>query len=244
MFSPTFHISGPCRDTRIYNNLIYIAEKPNPSIDRTLLQMDNWGGPWPEETKFWNNIFVTEDRTTYDNGKATGTEFKNNLYFGRHENRPADPMAIVADPRFVGAEKMATGRETLSRFGLASDSPCIGKGIVVPDFGGKDFFGRASRTIGRHRSGRSSILHHAIKSIIEPRSTFFVRGIHEEHSGTRMAVCSFVPRRLNQWRGSSMPASRDQVDGVATSSSRIRKTMARTESISTIGTTMAIWISS
>ena len=143
MFSPTFHISGPCRDTQIYNNLIYITKKPNPSIDRTLLQMDNWGGPWPEDTKFWNNIFVTEDRTTYDNGKATGTEFKNNLYFGRHENRPADPMAIVADPRFVGAEKMATGRETLSRFGLASDSPCIGKGIVVPDFGGRDFFGRA-----------------------------------------------------------------------------------------------------
>ena len=52
-------------------------------------------------------------------------------------------MAIIADPRFVGGTKMATGRETLSRFGLASDSPCIGKGIVVPDFGGRDFFGRA-----------------------------------------------------------------------------------------------------
>ena len=56
MFSPTFHISGPCRDTQIYNNLIYITKKPNANIDRTLLQMDNWGGPWPEDTKFWNNI--------------------------------------------------------------------------------------------------------------------------------------------------------------------------------------------
>jgi hypothetical protein len=50
-------------------------------------------------------------------------------------------MAIVADPRFVGARKMAPGREILRRFGLASDSPCIGKGIVVKDNGGKDFFG-------------------------------------------------------------------------------------------------------
>jgi hypothetical protein len=32
-------------------------------------------------------------------------------------------------------------RYTLSRFGLASDSPCIGAGTVVNDNGGRDFFG-------------------------------------------------------------------------------------------------------
>jgi hypothetical protein len=32
-------------------------------------------------------------------------------------------------------------RYTLSRFGLASDFPCIGAGTVVNDNGGRDFFG-------------------------------------------------------------------------------------------------------
>lgn len=146
MFSPTFHISGPCRDTQIYNNLIHIPKKPNREIDRTLLKMDNWGGPWPENTAFWNNIFYTEEQTSYDDGEASGTVFDSNLYFGTHENRPKDRRAILADPRFVGAEAVAPGREGLKRFRLSSDSPCVGKGRRVPDAGDQDFTGQSLPT--------------------------------------------------------------------------------------------------
>jgi hypothetical protein len=141
VFSPTFHISGPCRDTRIYNNLVYINEKPAAQMDRTLVEMDNWGGPWPEDTVFWNNIFYTEEWTSYENGKATGTKFERNLYFGEHRNRPERANAILADPKFIGSEPGATGRDSLKRFRLAPDSPCLGGGRVVTGSGNVDFFG-------------------------------------------------------------------------------------------------------
>ncbi len=140
MFSPTFHISGPCRDTQIYNNLIYITKKPDPEIDRTLLEMDNWGGPWPENTTFWNNIFYAEEQTSYEYGKATGTVFDSNLYFGTHQNRPEDRRAILGDPLFVGFPRDAQGRDGLRRFRLTADSPCIGSGRRVPGAAGMDFF--------------------------------------------------------------------------------------------------------
>ncbi len=142
MFSPTFHISGPCRDTQIYNNLIHIAKKPASNIDRTILQMDNWGGPWPENTAFWNNIFYAEEPTSYDDGEATGTVFDSNLYFHTHQNRPQDRRAIMEAPRFVGLEPLTRGAEKLKQFRLSPESPCIGRGKVVPGSGGVDFFGR------------------------------------------------------------------------------------------------------
>lgn len=143
MFSPTLHISGPCRDTQIYNNLIYITKKPDPEIDRTLLKMDNWGGPWPKNTAFWNNIFYTEEETSYEYGEATGTVFDCNLYFGTHRNRPEDPHAILSDPQFVAVEVPAPGREGLARFRLKPTSPGIGKGRTVADSGDLDFDGRS-----------------------------------------------------------------------------------------------------
>ena len=81
-FSPTFHISGPVQDTHIYNNVIYINRKPMGRVDRTLLKMDNWGGPWPVDTRFTNNIFYNQEWTEYDYGKAVGTIFDNNVYYG------------------------------------------------------------------------------------------------------------------------------------------------------------------
>ncbi|MCK5372405.1 MAG: right-handed parallel beta-helix repeat-containing protein, partial [Cyclobacteriaceae bacterium] len=59
-FSPNMHISGPVKGTKIYNNLIFIPEKENEDIGRTIVEMDNWGGPWPEDTWFANNIFYVD----------------------------------------------------------------------------------------------------------------------------------------------------------------------------------------
>ena len=140
MFSPTFHISGPCLDTKIYNNLIYIPKKPNQRIDRTLLKMDNWGGPWPSQTLFANNIFYTEEQTSYDLGKANHTVFQNNLYFGAHQHRPDDPQAILADPCFLDRGDLPG-----QRFQLLPTSPCIGTGRILPDRGDFDYAGTRLR---------------------------------------------------------------------------------------------------
>lgn len=140
-FSPTFHISGPCKDTKIYNNTIYVNRKPNDTIDTTLLRMDNWGGPWPENTWFANNIFFAEDSLDYFYGNAINTVFKNNLYFGTHDDAPEDARAVRAGPRFLSPGEVPDGRGSLLGYMLKANSPCTGAGLPIPDNGGRDFWG-------------------------------------------------------------------------------------------------------
>ncbi|MCP4455449.1 MAG: right-handed parallel beta-helix repeat-containing protein [Planctomycetes bacterium] len=140
-FSPSFHISGPCLDTKIYNNIIHVNRKPDQKTDTTLIKMDNWGGPWPENTVFTNNIFYAEERVSYAYGKARDTVFSNNLYFGRHDNAPKDPCAVREDPRFVDSGQSPNGIGSLAGYRLKPSSPCIGAAAPVVDHGARDFWG-------------------------------------------------------------------------------------------------------
>ena len=142
VFSPTFHISGPCKDTKIYNNVIYVPKKPSAKIDRTILKMDNWGGPWPVETWFANNIFYVEGEGRWLFGKARKTVFTHNAYWGRHVPAPQDASAVRADPRFVTPGRQGAGLAILKAYMLRAGSPCIGAATGVPDPGKQDFFGR------------------------------------------------------------------------------------------------------
>jgi hypothetical protein len=147
-FSPTFHISGPCEDTQIYHNTIYINRKPAGDVDQTLLKMDNWGGPWPVNTTFANNIFYCEDETTYDYGKAKNTLFEHNLYYGRHINGPNDSAALHDDPLFVDSTQTSSRDHALQGFRLKPGSPCIAAGIRIKDSGDRDLSG-ADLDVGR-----------------------------------------------------------------------------------------------
>jgi hypothetical protein len=140
-FSPTFHISGPVRGTKIYNNVIFVPAKPDPNIDRTMIKMDNWGGPWPEDTWFANNIFYVEGDTRYDWGGSKNHIFEYNIYYGNHVNGPEDGHAITADPLFVAPTSAAAGFETLKGFMLRSGSPAIRAGLPISNNGGRDLFG-------------------------------------------------------------------------------------------------------
>ncbi len=93
-FSPVIHITGPVKNTQIYNNTIIIKVKNKPEIDKTIVKMDNWGEKWPENTSFYNNYFyVTEDADAgFDFGAAIGTTFFNNVYVGKILNQPKDAI--------------------------------------------------------------------------------------------------------------------------------------------------------
>lgn len=64
-FSPTMHISGPVENTKIYNNIFIIPQKPALDIDKTIIEMDNWGGPWPIDTWLANNIFYVDNTADF-----------------------------------------------------------------------------------------------------------------------------------------------------------------------------------
>lgn len=88
-----------------------------------------------------NNIFYTEDWAKYDYGQARRTRFETNLYWGEHRNAPADPRAVWADPLFVELYISHPGVHRLFGPRLREGSPAINRGVVIPDNGGRDFFG-------------------------------------------------------------------------------------------------------
>lgn len=151
-----FHLSGPLKDTHIYNNTIFTG----PGLDVQTLLLSNWHG-WAENTRFTNNIFVAQGTARYGHeasraedgtfqiapgfGPATGTVFDANVFFGNHVNRPEDARAITADPLLAEPE-----------LAPKAGSPAIGSGVTIPGFGGKDYRGNS---VGR-RTGRGAIQFH------------------------------------------------------------------------------------
>ena len=126
----TFQITGPCRDTFLYNNTIVIEKAQNIYA----VQAGNWGGDWTENTRFTNNIFYAEGAAKFDFGGMRKTIFERNVFYGALENRPADPAALRGNPRFAHANE--SGPDSLR---LLPDSPCLHAGKIVPHNGGRDF---------------------------------------------------------------------------------------------------------
>ncbi len=150
VFSPLMHITGPVKDTKIYNNLIISPPKPPGDVDRTLVKMENWGGPWPENTLFANNIFDVSEETSWDEGKAAGTRFSSNLWNGPFVNLPGEAVGIQAPPRYAAPPPTApAGINNLEGYKLAAGSPAIDAGTLVENHGGRDFWGRPVPTGGR-----------------------------------------------------------------------------------------------
>ncbi|MCP3932695.1 MAG: right-handed parallel beta-helix repeat-containing protein [Bacteroidetes bacterium] len=78
-FSPIMHISGPVENTLLFSNIFIIPEKQKKEIDRTVVQMDNWGGPWPNKTFFYKNIFSLSELGEMKYGKDKATSAKQNI---------------------------------------------------------------------------------------------------------------------------------------------------------------------
>jgi len=77
-FSPIMHITGPAVGTDISNNLIVLEPMESPGRQRILIDMDNWGGPFPINSSISSNLFLSPDRAAFAFDGDTGTRFENN----------------------------------------------------------------------------------------------------------------------------------------------------------------------
>ena len=131
-----FHISGGGVDnTTIYNNVIYVG----PSQNLPLLLFGNWDG-WPNDTKFYNNIFYADGTATYNLGSSTNNVFENNVFYGNHTSPPFDPCGITSDPLLVSAGSGGSGLDSVDGYKLTASSPCITAGQTVAANGKFDYF--------------------------------------------------------------------------------------------------------
>jgi len=130
-----FHISG-ARNTKIHNNTIYVG----PQQDLPLLLFTEWNGGSASNTVFYNNIFYVDGRVTYHWGESRNTVFDNNVFWGNHHQPPADTCAITNRPALDKPGSAGDGLDSLNGYKLRDAGACL-LGRIVPDNGGRDFFG-------------------------------------------------------------------------------------------------------
>jgi hypothetical protein len=143
-------LSGPVKNTLIYNNTIYVAKGENVDV---VLHTD-WTG-WATDTYFYNNIFYVEGTARFSYGvsgnadgsyvtapgpgKSTNNIYDYNVYYGL----PAadDPHALISNPQMIDPGHAGDGRHTVSVYALRTSSPAINSGRRIEASGDKDFFG-------------------------------------------------------------------------------------------------------
>lgn len=132
----TFQISA-VEDTAIYNNTIYVRE----DMEVSPVFFHSWGG-WARDTRFSNNIFYYAGGSApWRFGESAGNVFRHNVFYGDHQDLPPDEHAITSDPMLVAPGSGRDGMDSLAGYQLRAGSPCLGAGAVIPDNGGRDFWG-------------------------------------------------------------------------------------------------------
>jgi hypothetical protein len=93
----TFNITGPCQNTLICNNVLYVGKKQVVNA----ISSGNWGNAWPDDTRFINNLFYVDlgGSARFDLGGMTKVVFDHNFFWGHFKNRPADVHAVTMSPR-------------------------------------------------------------------------------------------------------------------------------------------------
>jgi hypothetical protein len=89
MFSPVIHIAGPCKNTTIMHNILYMKKKLNKSIDCSMLTSDSWGG-YSDGLIVKGNLFYAEQKSEIKLNKSTHNWFENNLYLGKMKKLDID----------------------------------------------------------------------------------------------------------------------------------------------------------
>ena len=107
-FSPAIHISGPVRQTNIYNNTIVMPKKEDDKVSRDFFSFGSWGGRSASGVNVFNNIFYVGDNETgtidkwFKTGSTGGgllhnakdVNFSHNLYYGDFENIPTSEWML------------------------------------------------------------------------------------------------------------------------------------------------------
>ena len=150
-------LSGPVKNTLIYNNTIYVGKGENVDV---VLHTD-WTG-WATDTYFYNNIFYVEGTARFSYGvsgnmdgsyvsapgpgKSTNNIYDYNVYYGV----PAadDPHALLSNPQMLDPGHAGIGRLTVSGYALRTGSPAIDSGRRIESSGGRDFLGNPVPSCG------------------------------------------------------------------------------------------------
>jgi hypothetical protein len=83
-----------------------------------------------------------DGRVTYQWDTSKNLVFGNNIFHGNHAEIPPDPFAITARPALRNPGSGGDGFDSLNGY-RPSNSSVFPRGRIIPDNGGRDFFGNA-----------------------------------------------------------------------------------------------------
>lgn len=89
VFSPTIHISGPCENTLINNNILHVGVKPAKHIEKKMVTSNSWGG-YADSTIFKENLFYAAEPSEFNLTQSTRNIFEGNYYLGTFKAKPED----------------------------------------------------------------------------------------------------------------------------------------------------------
>lgn len=142
-------IGGGTKNTKIYNNVIYIDANVNCS--KVVDNRPGWGDQsYPKDVTFTNNIFAIKNGATFDSNPLFTYDY--NCFDG--VTGPTDSHKVLGDPQFVNPNSGAIGIQTVAGYKLQETSPCINAGTNIANSGGKDYWGNTlynnNADIGAH----------------------------------------------------------------------------------------------
>lgn len=160
-----FCINYPVTSIHIYNNTVYIPSHLSPVIISERGNGNKTDNPNTRTYNFRNNIIYNLSSTaTYDwkNTRYNRT-FEANCFYGVHPSgEPADSKKITTNPLLFDPGSGGIGVNSVNGYQLQPNSPCIDAGVIIPDNGGRDYWGNTlyngKPDIGAHEyQGHSSL---------------------------------------------------------------------------------------
>jgi len=157
-----FCLNYPVTSVHVYNNTVYTAAIHSP----ILISERNNGGTGTRTYSFKNNIIYNMSLNAVYDFKTSGytRTIENNCFFGIHPStEPKDPYKITADPKLISPGYGGIGINSVDAYKIQAGSSCIDKGVIIPDNGGKDYWGnplyQGKPDIGAHEftNGTTSV---------------------------------------------------------------------------------------
>ncbi len=118
---------------QVYNNTIYVG-LGNPKMFEQGAESDK------SSILFQNNIFINTGTGTFK--APQGCQFECNLYFGKGLIEE-DAKKILGDPLLLTPGSGNLGLDSVAGYKLRTTSPALNAGVLIPNNGGRDYWGNA-----------------------------------------------------------------------------------------------------
>ena len=133
------NLGGAAQNSLIYNNVMYVGRGRKVKV----IKADEWLGGVSNNNKFYNNVFYIAGEANFEIQKTKNILFENNVFYGNFDKFPKyirKNKNFFKNPMFRRPGSGANLKK-LQGYKLKKNSPYLGKGKIMDNNGGRDYWG-------------------------------------------------------------------------------------------------------